>query len=71
MNNSIKREQSQTGLSFAERKNYRPQVKKIIQWLKSAILICGTTMVFTSCVNDDNPAANQTLPKSYDLLADE
>ena len=56
MNNSIKREQIQTGLSFAERKNYRPQVKKMIQWMLTAILtICGAS-VFTSCSsNDDNP----------------
>ena len=28
MKNSIKRGQSQAGLSFAERKNFRPQVKR-------------------------------------------
>ena len=36
----------------------------------AAILICGMTMMFTSCKdNDDNPVSN--LPKSYNLVADE
>ena len=54
MKNLIKREQSQTGLSFAERENFRPQVKKFMQWVLAAILICGVT-AFTSCTNEDNP----------------
>ena len=37
----------------------------------AAILISGSTTLFASCVNDDNPAPSTTLPKSYDLLADE
>ena len=50
MNISIKREQSQTGLSFAERENqrstaegkvkFRPQVKKILFLL---VLLCAMT----------------------------
>jgi len=53
---SIKREQSQTGLSFAEREKFGPKVKKIFQWALAAALICGAS-VFTSCSdNDDNPA---------------
>ena len=55
MKNLIKREQSQTGLSFAERENFRPQVKKFMHWMLAAILICGTS-VFTACNNsEDNP----------------
>lgn len=39
-------------------------------WMLAAILICGTTVIFTSCKdNDDNPVSN--LPKSYNLVADE
>ena len=30
-------------------------MKRMIQWMMAAILICGT-MVFTACTNDDNPA---------------
>ena len=38
--------------------------------MMAAILICGMTMMFTSCKdNDDNPVSN--LPKSYNLVADE
>ena len=38
----------------------------------AAILICGMTMVLTSCSSkDDDPAPSQTLPKSYNLVADE
>jgi len=51
---SIKREQSQTGLNFAEREIFRPQVKKIMHWMFAAILICGTA-AFTACTNEDNP----------------
>ena len=39
---SIKREQSQTGLSFAEREKFGPKVKKIFQWALAAALICGS-----------------------------
>ena len=57
---SIKREQSQTGLSFAEREKFGPKVKKIFQWALAAILICGAS-VFTACSsNDDNPAEGGT-----------
>ncbi len=43
---SIKREQSQTSLSFAEREKFRPQVKQAKLWLLATILtICGMTMV--------------------------
>ena len=53
---SIKREQSQTGLSFAEREKFRPQVKQVKLWMLAAILVvCGAT-VLTSCTNDDDPA---------------
>ena len=64
---SIKREQNQTGLSFAERENqrstaegkvkFRPQVKQAKLWVLVAILnICGTA-AFASCTaNDDNPS---------------
>ena len=38
----------------------------------AATLVCGITMVLTSCTNQiDNPAPNPTLPKSYNLVADE
>ena len=31
-------------------------MRKMKKWMKAAILICGTAMVFTSCSsNDDNP----------------
>ena len=30
-------------------------MKKMIQWMIAAILICGSTTFFASCVNDDNP----------------
>ena len=62
MNNSIKREQSQTGLSFAERKNYRPQVKKnLFQILAATLIICGSG-VFTSCSKDNNPIISPATP---------
>ena len=38
MKNSIKREQSQTGLSFAERENSRATLKKMMQWVMAATL---------------------------------
>ena len=54
---SIKREQSQTGLNFAERENSRPKVKRIMQWVLAATLIISGTSTFTSCSSDDdNPA---------------
>lgn len=38
----------------------------------AAILTCGTTMVLTSCGdNDDKSDSSSTLPKSYHLVADE
>ena len=54
-------------------------MKKMIQWVKTAIrplvltmVFCGVTMVLTSCSSkEDNPAPSPTLPKSYDLVADE
>ena len=54
-------------------------MEKIIQLILAAILICGATMVLTSCSSKvDNPAppspttpTSQTLPKSYNLVADE
>ena len=46
------------------------------QWVKTVTLICGMTMVFTSCTSQiDNPAPSPApspaLPKSYDLVVDE
>ena len=47
-------------------------MRKILNWVKAATLICGMTMVFTSCTSQtDNPAPSPTLPKSYNLIADE
>ena len=41
-------------------------------WMCAAILICGMTMVLTSCSSkEDNPVPSPTLPKSYNLVADE
>ena len=40
-------------------------------WMFAAILVCGATTLFVSCVSDDNPTPKSTLPKSYDLVADE
>ena len=40
--NSIKREQSQAGLSFAERKNFRPQVKNKLLLLLALLLTAAT-----------------------------
>ena len=61
---SIKREQSQTGLSFAEREKFGPKVKKIFQWALAAALICGAVM-FTSCSKSDDiqePVVNPEQP---------
>jgi len=42
------------------------------KWMQAAILICGTTAILTSCSNKDNtPTPSPTLPKSYNLIADE
>ena len=41
---SIKREQSQAGLSFAERKNFRPKVKKNKLLLLLALLLTAATV---------------------------
>lgn len=47
-------------------------MRTIKLWICAAIIICGATAVFTSCgSNDDNPTPKSTLPKSYDLVADE
>ena len=69
MKNSIKREQSQTGLNFAEREKFRPQFKLTKLWILAAILtICGTA-AFASCtVNDDNPSG-QAVKSRYVPLA--
>lgn len=41
-------------------------------WMCAAILICGMTMVLTSCSSkDEDPTPSPTLPKSYNLVADE
>ena len=63
---SIKREQSQTGLSFAEREKFGPKVKKIFQWALAAALICGAS-VFTSCSKEDNPTQKGQLLEIYDV----
>ena len=67
MKNSIKREQSQTGLSFAEREKSRPQVKKMKSWVMAATLVCGLAAVgygFSSCekanAQEDNPVQKVT-----------
>ena len=41
---SIKREQSQAGLSFAERKKFRPQVKRNKLLLLLALLLTAATV---------------------------
>ena len=47
-------------------------MKKMIQWLMAATLVCGITVVLTSCSSkEDNPAPSPTLPNSYNLVADE
>ena len=47
-------------------------MRKMKMWMLATILICGTTTVFTSCSNkDDAPNPSSTLPKSYNLIADE
>ena len=47
-------------------------MRTIKLWIFAAILVCGMTMVFTSCSSkDDDPAPSPTLPKSYNLVADE
>ena len=43
MKNSIKREQSQAGLSFAERKNFRPKVKRTRLLLLLVLLMTAAT----------------------------
>ena len=44
--------------------------KKLFYFVIAAALICGAS-VFTSCVSSDNPTPKSTLPKCYDLIADE
>ena len=47
-------------------------MRTIKLWICAAILVCGITMVLTSCSSkEDNPAPSPTLPKSYNLVADE
>ena len=47
-------------------------MRKMKNGMRATILICGTTMVLTSCSSqNDNPAPSTTLPKSYHLVADE
>ena len=53
---SIKREQSQTGLNFAEREKFGLKVKKLFQWAMAAALICGAS-VFTACSSDDDKSS--------------
>ena len=55
---SIKREQRQTGLSFAERENFRLQVKQTLKLLMCAAILtlCGA-MTLQACTNDDSPAS--------------
>jgi hypothetical protein len=45
-------------------------MRKMKKWMLATILICGTTMVLTSCSSqNDNPTPSTTLPKSYHLVA--
>ena len=64
---SIKREQRQTGLFFAEREKFRPQVKQMKLWVLAATLVCGAS-VFTSCkdahAQEDRSATEETLGSS-------
>ena len=48
-------------------------MRKMKKWVMAATLVCGTTMVLTSCSSDkdDIPDSSSTLPKSYHLIADE
>ena len=47
-------------------------MRKMKLWMFATILICGTTVVLTSCSDrDDNTTPDPTLPKSYNLIADE
>ena len=49
-----------------------PHRRNFKMWMFAAILTCGTTMVLTSCGdNDDKSDSSSTLPKSYHLVADE
>jgi len=42
------------------------------KWMMAAILICGTTTALFSCSSkDDDSNPSSTLPKSYNLIADE
>ena len=67
---SIKREQSQTGLSFAEREKFRPKVKQTLKlWMMAAILVISGAAVLTSCSKDDNNKTIVTPPaKEYFTL---
>ena len=47
-------------------------MRTIKLWMLAATLVCGMTMVLTSCSSkDEDPTPSPTLPKSYDLVADE
>ena len=47
-------------------------MRNLKKWMFAAILLCGTTTLLTSCSSkEDNPAPSPTLPKSYNLIADE
>ena len=47
-------------------------MRNLKKWMLAAILLCGTTTLLTSCSSkEDNPAPSPTLPKSYNLIADE
>ena len=46
-------------------------MKKNLLLTMAAIYIWGSTTLFASCVNNDNPAPSQAFPKSYELVVDE
>ena len=58
MKNSIKREQSQAGLSFAERKNFRPKVKQLRLLSLLALLMTAATGAWAT---DGNVVYERTL----------
>ena len=47
-------------------------MRNLKKWMNAALLFCGTTIMLTSCISEnDNPAPSPTVPKSYYLVADE
>ena len=42
-------------------------MKKILNWMLAAILICGSSVVLTSCGNDDDDKGGGTTPDTYDV----